>query len=913
MNSIKTYKETDMRRFTVFAAFILIGGVVVPVARNAQAADIPPVRVLDQRLAGKAALAELKVKNLLPAVASAVGKSEAEIVKILESDQSAVIDEEGSLFYVEPVFDPAIAARIDAEPKVELSPDLAGAKPAPDLGPIPDVSAIAPPTAPPGSDGSGPQKNAPDSPVVVTPAPDVAQGPFPYSQTFLLNSRPGSSKTIFLKFNGYSTNAASSAWPTYTGPAWDIDANPGTFNAAEQDIIQSIWQRVAEDYAVFDVNVTTQDPGFAAIDRVNLADTVFGTTAAFVNGPSTVPCGGPAGGCAYLSKFDTIVPNHQEWQPAWVFGGNLANNAKYMAEAATHEVGHNFGMSHDGCNAVVGSCTVAQFGYYEGHGNWAPIMGVGYYRPVSQWSKGEYLGANQTQDDIAIIASQTGYVPDTPNVSVATATDIGVIWTPQTGSGLISSSSDYDYFRFYSPFAGTIQITGLPAPTSPNLDFEVVLYNAAGGFVTSADPTSGTVNFDVASGMGATITLNLPTWGYYYIGIDNRQTDGLGDTGYTYYGSLGAYSLKVETLTTSGDAFWPVTPTRLLDTRPNPVPTGTSIDLLVAGVGGVPANATAVALNIAAVGPPAAAGHLRVYPTGTPLPTASVLNFATGKNTPNHVIVKVGAGGKISIYDGGTASVIVDVNGYFRANSPVEDGYVPVATPTRIANIGLAGGATTNVTVLGAGGIAPGGGIGAGVIAVVVNVGAINPTQAGHLRVFPAGSPLPPASTNNFVAGDSRMNLVIVQPGVGGQISIFNAASGSVSLTVDTVGYFQWGGQGFKPIDPVRPIDTRAPLDLVAAGDWREVQIRGFSGIPNTADVKSVVINVASVNPTASGSIDVGPSGANPALPSFTHPANENVANLVLVPVGADGKIRIRNNSGGTSHIIADITGYFTD
>jgi hypothetical protein len=77
--------------------------------------------------------------------------------------------------------------------------------------------------------------------------------------------------------------------------------------------------------------------------------------------------------------------------------------------------------------------------------------------------------------------------------------------------------------------------------------------------------------------------------------------------------------------------------------------------------------------------------------------------------------------------------------------------------------------------------------------------------------------------------------------------------------------------------------------------------------------VKSVVVNVAAVRPTNAGSIDVGPGGVSASLPSFTHPGNENVANLVMVPVSADGKIRVRNNSSGTTHMIVDITGYFTE
>ena len=66
-----------------------------------------------------------------------------------------------------------------------------------------------------------------------------------------------------------------------------------------------------------------------------------------------------------------------------------AGNEKYVAEAASHEAGHNMGLSHDGTSTAA---------YYGGQGSgatgWAPIMGVGYYKNLSQWSKGEYALAN---------------------------------------------------------------------------------------------------------------------------------------------------------------------------------------------------------------------------------------------------------------------------------------------------------------------------------------------------------------------------------------------------------------------------------------------------------------------------------------------------------------------------------------
>ncbi len=118
-------------------------------------------------------------------------------------------------------------------------------------------------------------------------------------------------------------------------------------------------------------------------------------------------CGG-CGGVAYLDVFTTVNGNgggaagdgYGYMQPAWVFPQKLGNSAKNIAEAVSHEVGHNLGLDHDG--------NASGQGYDRGHGAWAPIMGVGYDRPIAQWSKGDYAGANNQQDDVAIIRAATG-------------------------------------------------------------------------------------------------------------------------------------------------------------------------------------------------------------------------------------------------------------------------------------------------------------------------------------------------------------------------------------------------------------------------------------------------------------------------------------------------------------------------
>jgi hypothetical protein len=365
-----------------------------------------------------------------------------------------------------------------------------------------------------------------------------------------------------------------------------------------------------------------------------------------------------------------------------------------------------------------------------------------------------------------------------------------------------------------------------------------------------------------------------------------------------------------------GDSYVPVPSARLLDTRATPpvghLLAGATRNVQVTGISGVPLDATAVVLNVAAVSP-LNAGHLRVFPYGTPLPNASVLNFTAGRNTPNQVIVKVGTDGQVGVYAGGTTHVIVDIAGYYTPNGG--NRFSTVEAPTRIANLTIPGvvagdlaASTANVTVLGVGGIPLLGPI----AQVVVNVAATAPTATGHLRVFATGAALPPTSTNNFVTGDSRRNLVFVAPGTGGQISIYNASTGPLNLSVDTVGYFTNSGLGFKPVVPIRPLDTRSSSPL-GSNALIGVQIRGFGPVPNSTQVRAVVVNVAAVDPIDNGIVDVGALAAGPFLPALSHPPGENVANLTIVPVGPDGKIWLRNSSVGSSHLIVDITGYFAD
>ena len=362
------------------------------------------------------------------------------------------------------------------------------------------------------------------------PAPDTdGADPAEADDALALHSRPGSALTIYLDFDGHdpSGTAWTSSYGDFTAEAYSLDSDPA-FSATELTRIAGVWQRVAEDYAPFDVDVTTEDPGEAAITRSSSGDTVYGTRVV-ISPTNSIYSDCSCGGVAYVGVFDT-PSSHSYFQPAWVFTRGVGTGSKSIAEAASHEAGHNLGLRHDG------NATSA---YYSGHGVWAPIMGVGYYKPLSQWSRGEYTGANNPEDDLAIISSN-GPAPVTDDVADGRASAVDI--QPGTTSGEISTRADVDWFRFTASGTTTVAVTPLSA--GGNLDVRLGVYNDDGSEVVLVDPLSTYVSSDSASGLSAATTLSLPA-GTYLANVEGV----VAGTGYSDYGSLGRYTLTLATTT----------------------------------------------------------------------------------------------------------------------------------------------------------------------------------------------------------------------------------------------------------------------------------------------------------------------------------------------------------------------------
>lgn len=358
--------------------------------------------------------------------------------------------------------------------------------------------------------------------------------PFPSASTFALQSRPGSRRTIYLDFDGHSL--VGTAWNTDSGvPArayggYDSDDNPGLFSATELAEIQEIWRRVADDYAPFDVNVTTAAPAPSAITRSGPSDDVYGTRAFISSDPSLAraACSGGCTGIAYLDVFDE-AGSHDSHQPALVF-------ALYgwwdAAETISHEVGHQLALQHDGWTDGVDGDE-----YYYGDNGWAPIMGSSPY-PITQWSKGEYPGATNREDDVAVIADsgaplRSDDFPDTAGTDTSAAT---------VRTGVIGAGGDVDVVDV-GTCSGTTTIT---ATSEGDVDIGLSLLDASGSTIASDDPVSVAGYEDgvaIATGLDASITRSLPTGAYYArivgVGRGTWATRGYGD-----YGSIGSWTLR---------------------------------------------------------------------------------------------------------------------------------------------------------------------------------------------------------------------------------------------------------------------------------------------------------------------------------------------------------------------------------
>jgi len=289
-----------------------------------------------------------------------------------------------------------------------------------------------------------------------------------------LNSYPTAIARIYLDFVG----DAARTWGDYrvtATPAYDRDGDSTTFTNAELTAIREIWQRVAEKYSPFNINVTTVNPG--TLDDRRVMRVVIGGDGAW--------SGQSCGGLSYVGSFYNSDPN-----TSYVFPENLAGGEpNYVAEAAAHEAGHGFGLEHQSQYDSRGHVVEE---YYAGDGDVAPLMGNSYDATRGLWWNGTTTSPTTRQDDMAVLAGTNngfGYRVDDHANTIGSADALRVVADAVSGSGVIEKTSDADYFSFTTG-AGMVNFSIDTAAIGPMLDLKAELIKSDGTVVATADTYS---------------------------------------------------------------------------------------------------------------------------------------------------------------------------------------------------------------------------------------------------------------------------------------------------------------------------------------------------------------------------------------------------------------------------------------
>lgn len=439
-----------------------------------------------------------------------------------------------------------------------------------------------------------------------------------------------------------------------------------------------------------------------------------------------------------------------------------------------------------------------------------------------------------------------------------------------------------------------------------------------------------------------TLHTELSALGALDVAVDNTVTDswnltggsidygdgspkaGLGETQHVYP-RVGTYTVTVVEqdsggnsvtstgqITTAGVRFTAFGPNRVLDTRNTtggshgPVAPGATVRLQIAGANTIPADVTAVALNLTATdtsGP----GFVVAFPDGAAQPDSSTVNFTAGQTVANTTIVPVGADGDIDLFvHGSFADLVGDVTGYFTSD-PTASGYT-VTGPARLLDTRTTGAPVpdqgmVSVPVDGVGDLPD-----TGVVAAAVNITVVNPTTSGFVQAFPEGAIRPITSSVNFVAGDTTANMAIVPVGRDGAIDIFNKSGGPTDVLVDIVGYFTADGAGeYVPKGPLRLFDTRstgAPLLPRTPTTEPVALILG--------DATAYVLNTTVTDTTTPGFLTVyGQDDTLPTASDMNWNAGQTVANMTIPAASDNSFFNAYNGSGTNVDLIGDLLGYF--
>ena len=338
------------------------------------------------------------------------------------------------------------------------------------------------------------------------------------------HSLPGATFKLYLDFDGEFL--VSRSWGIFKNlPGYSVDFDGTAFNETEQAVISRIWGRVAEDFAPFAIDVTTERPAELQRGHPGEGNVLWNI---FTRNSSA----GFSNGVAGVSLFTLGYVQFGTDTPVFTFWNAAPLDHSFLADVATQESGHMFGLLHDGTRFQE---------YYGGHGSgatsWGPVMGGPFGRNVTQWSLGDYPGGatrpyfglgDPFQDDIAIISGKLGLrgddVGDEP--AAAEALSLGA-------RHFITNPLDVDVFALPDTRGVELTITGFRAGNTTdggNLDVAAEIVDANGLVVAADDDQEQTI---------AALTTSLAA-GPHFLRVRSSSNP----ANYTTYGSLGEYTVS---------------------------------------------------------------------------------------------------------------------------------------------------------------------------------------------------------------------------------------------------------------------------------------------------------------------------------------------------------------------------------
>jgi hypothetical protein len=457
-----------------------------------------------------------------------------------------------------------------------------------------------------------------------------------------------------------------------------------------------------------------------------------------------------------------------------------------------------------------------------------------------------------------------------------------------------------------------------------------------GAYQDAAAPVNTISNRAVLSAGTATYFGNR--WGDYVGVAQDPQVPNAVWQANQYAGGPGFnnWATEITQLQTGGTTFVPITPNRVLDTRPGitiglsgTFNHGVARSWQVAGFssGDIPVDALAVTGNLTVTNQ-TAGGYVSVTPAPNNNPASSTINFPVGDNRANNLTIPVNTNGKVSaVYrasPGRTTHLIFDVTGYYVAGTSETE--FKTITPVRALDsrpgigIGLSGPFQKDVPrqlVIDPADVP------AAAVAISGNLTVTGQTGAGYLSIGPSNDSTPPTSNLNFPLGDTRANGFVSALGVPNDIYIVykTTAPGvrSAHVILDITGYYinDPTGMQFFPLTPGRVMDTRnVPLSGLsgpfAANGPRRLDITGHWGAPLGA--RAVTGNLTVVNQTGAGYVSATLiSEVNPTTSVLNFPLGDTRANGATLPLNAGGRswFVYKAPAGRTTHLIFDLSGYF--